>query len=45
MMLVYNWLAGVSAPMLFERWVIGSIENMIAFTINTRQHGVGREKN
>jgi hypothetical protein len=40
-MLVQSWLAWASAHALFERLVIGSIENMI---MNTRKHGVGKSK-
>jgi hypothetical protein len=29
----------------FERSVIGSVQNMIGFTINNRKHGVSRENN
>jgi hypothetical protein len=39
-------LAGLgSAPALFERSVIGLIENMINFTLNTRKRGLSRENN
>jgi hypothetical protein len=40
MMLVHSCLAWGSAPALFEQLVIGSIENMIDFTINIREQGL-----
>jgi hypothetical protein len=44
-MLVHTWLTCASALALFERSVIGSIENKIDFTIKTRQHGIVPENN
>jgi hypothetical protein len=44
MMLVQ--LAGLgSAPALFEQSMIGLIENIIIFTLDTRKHGLSRENN
>jgi hypothetical protein len=45
MMRVRIWLPWDSARALFERSVIGPIENTIDLIINTSKHGIGRENN
>jgi hypothetical protein len=44
MIVVHSWLTWAATPAFFERSAIGSIENMIDFTMNTKKHGVDREK-